>query len=196
MNIGPGTVQYLANAADAAVRYVNGQHGLDMTEDVFANHQYRRDPGHGAVHVGSFNRDKVWRGRGASKRAAAFYLGVADAHRGRAYLALPMRDSTLRTADASEDRWIREELAKSWDDLRLATEYGEGLDYANSQRTVALAKKNHGPRLLSPQARRRLDSALHGIEWEDLAAEVASALGVGEGDREVILAVLKGDHDT
>lgn len=57
---------------------------------------------------------------------------------------------------------------------------------------------------MSPQARRRLNGCLHGQEWRDLAWEIAEALErasggaliLGEDERAVILAALKGETST
>lgn len=52
------------------------------------------------------------------------------------------------------------------------------------------------PKHLSPQARRRLARALHGVEWSDLASEIADALEATTGNtmdraaREAIYSVL------
>lgn len=52
------------------------------------------------------------------------------------------------------------------------------------------------PRHLSPQARRRLVRALHGVEWVDLVSEIADALEATTGNtmdraaREAIHGVL------
>lgn len=96
---------------------------------------YTRSDTDGTVFVAS-HRQLVWRGRGAVRQAAAYYLGVIDAFTANAYLDLPHHDNAgTRRAGPTEWPDVRDALFQGFTGA-VRRAYGDGLDEGNSRRAT------------------------------------------------------------
>lgn len=123
------TVRALAVAADEA-----GGKGSDKHH--YGNVQIQSDLDRGGRYYVASHAHEAWRGRGATVRAAAYYLGVVDAFKANAYLDLPHRDNVnVRRAGPTEWPTVRDALFQQFTG-EVVKEYGRGLDEGNARHSI------------------------------------------------------------